>query len=392
MNSDRDTIIFMGLNKTAVSEVKSLRDAGNKVIFISNSDIQDSVKVGQKRFNLINHNDVVDYVKQLGVIPSQESLLIAAIESGSTSSRDELALLAKVLSEFDKKGTGPSRFILSSHSAGWVFWGDNNGSFDIKNIKKIAEVFPTASSLIEDLHLAGCNSGLENNITKWRDVFPKVQTIWGYVEEAPGAGSGSKTHLARWDKATRGLKSEIDRAIVAKTRMGDHVAIWSKQSGYQFHKSSTIPDLLVRIRQAEPTYQMYFSGTLSVTDPHHGQLRDYYNDLIALLGHPLVTEEQRRNYTPRKDTTLLLLYFDTKVKIKFNRVHSVLIANGYKAVGGKAPDFSSLGRKDCLKAVEELEKIMTSKNVTSIDAQKLKNELVHGLKNLEVSHIPLNWI
>jgi hypothetical protein len=392
MSTEMDTIIFMGMNKTGADEVRSLRNAGNKVIFIGNSTVQDSINIGKRRYNLSNHTDVVDYVKQLKITPAQEQMLIVAIESAGAHSRDELAQLAKVLAEIDKKGAGPTRFILSSHSAGTVFWGENNGSLEINDFKKIADALPTATGLIEDLHLAGCNSGSENNIRKWRAVFPNVQTIWGYVEEAPKANNGSQTHLQRWDKATRGIKAEIDRAVAAKTLRGDHVAVWSSRFGYQFRKASVIETLLARIRSAEPMYNQYFEGTLMVINPHQGELRDFYNDLQALLGHPLVTEEQKRTYSARKDTTLLLLYFDTKIKSKFMRVHATLIENGYKAIGEKAPDFSRLSRKECVKESIDFSYRVRAKKITTGVAVELSEELAHGLKNLETKHVPLNWI
>lgn len=73
-------------------------------------------------------------------------------------------------------------------------------------------------------------------------------------------------------------------------------------------------------------------------------------------------------------------------------MHATLIANGYKAIGEKAPNYGSLSRKECQNAIDKYEKKMASSKITTSDALKLNEELVHGLKNLEVEHIPLNWI
>lgn len=392
MSTERDTIIFIGLNETAADEVKALRAAGNQLIVIGKNSPRDKIKIGTQAYDLYRHNELVNFVKQLRVNPAQETQLVAAIESGGANIRDELAELAVVWAEIEKKGSGATRFIISGHSAGGDVWGDTDNILEIELIKKIAVAMPSAAGLIEDLHIAACYAGQEKNLIKWRNIFPNVETIWAYSDSAPGSNLGAINHLIPWAKATRGSKYELDRSIVAKTRKGQNVAVWTKRHGYQAQKSSKIQDLLRRIILAEPTYQAYFTGSLDVADPYSGELRDYYNDLHALLGHPNATGEEIRHYTPRKDTTLRILYFSSKIKMRFAREHAALITRGYKAIGEPAPNFAQLSRKDCIKKADDYERKMAAGKVQSTDATKLSDALVHGLKELAPTHIPYIWI
>ncbi len=395
MSAEQDAIIFIGLNKSASDEVKSLRDSGNKVIFIGDSKTQDQIKVGNKNFNLNLREDIVNYVKTFHVAPAQESQIVTAIEFGGPYIRDELAELAKVWADFEKKGKGATRFIISGHSTGHRFFSDfqsNNGALDTEQIEKIASALPKAAGMIEDLHLAACYAGKEKHLNAWRKVFPNIQSIWAYSDSAPGTASGSKIHLTRWDKATRGSKFDLNRAIVARTRKGQNVAVWTRIYGYQSESSATIPDLLARITQAESTYQSYFNGSLEVANPQTGSLRNYYGDLQSLLGHPLVTTELISRYGPRKEVTIRLLFFNTEIRAKFSSHHSSLISNGYRAIGSVPPNFIQLNRKSSIAAINDYESKLSSLSKKPAEAVKLLEVLVHGLKELDPKFIPDNWI
>jgi hypothetical protein len=391
MSRETDAIIFLGLNKSATHEANVLKQQGNKVIFIGKGT-PDEIIVSKQKYDLKTRRGITDFVKTLGLGPSGESNLISAIEAGGDDIRDELAKLAEVLVDLDKKGVGATRLIISGHSIGGSFWGDHNGMLEIDNIKRIVASTPLAAGLIEDLHLSACYSGKENDLKTWRTVFPNVQTIWAYSGSAPGSHSGATVHMTRWDKATRNLKDSLDRSIAARTRKGKNVAVWSKRFGYQSQNSSSITDILARIIGAQAMYQSYFDGTKVVSNTQTGELRDYYNDLHALLGHPLVTSAQRIQYEPELETTIRLIYFDKSVKKAFTRHHAGLIADGYREAGMSAPDFAVLSRKNCLKAVDDFTKKVSGLAVKSPNILKLEDELSSGLRDLKPSHIPGNWI
>jgi hypothetical protein len=161
MSETRDTIVLLGLNKSAKYEAEELRKKGNKVIFIGQGNTADQIKFKGNNYSLATRSGITDFVKTLGLSPLQETKLVSALEIGSSDIRDELAQLAIHWTEFEKKGSGASRFILSGHSIERSFWGDDNGILDMGVIKKLAEALPNAAAKIEDLHLSACYSGKE---------------------------------------------------------------------------------------------------------------------------------------------------------------------------------------------------------------------------------------
>ena len=38
----------------------------------------------------------------------------------------------------------------------------------------------------------------------FREMFPKLKTVWAYGDSAPGTWSGAMPHNRRWEGATRG--------------------------------------------------------------------------------------------------------------------------------------------------------------------------------------------
>ena len=392
MGKERDTIVLLGLNKTGAHEAKALREKGNKVIYIGPGGTAGSVKVGKTAYKLTTHKEVAVFVKSLGLDAAHEKKAISAIRSADLDIRDELAQLAVFWSGVQKKGNGATRFIISSHSSGGYFWGEKNGFFTLNNISKLAEAMPKAVGVIEDLHLSACYSGKKKDLEKWQKIFPGVHTIWAYSGSAPGAHSGATLHMSLWDSATRDNKYELDRSIAKNTRKGKEVAVWSRRFGYKKKSSTDIISLMGRIRRAESTYISYFNGSRAVIVTSSGPLRDYYNDLQELSNHPHASTEQVNKYESRRETTLRLIYFNKKIRKQFSQYHAKLIKSGYEKIGLKAPVFSRLNRKDTMRYIDNfLSKYKAIKEKTP-EIDKLKDELINGLRDLKVSHIPASWI
>jgi hypothetical protein len=95
-------------------------------------------------------------------------------------------------------------------------------------------------------------------------------------------------------------------------------------------------------------------------------------------------------YRKRLETTIRLLYFKKTIRAKFANQHAAQLSKGYRAVGIPRPDYSKLSRKACLDEVAKFEQ--AAGNNPSPDAAKVKELLIQGLKNLEKTHIPANWI
>ncbi len=392
MGVERDTIVLLGLNESGAHEAKALREKGNKVIYIGPGSTAGSIKVGKTTYKLKTYKEITAFVKSLGLDSVHEKKAVSAFNISNVNIRDELAQLAIVWSEIQKTGSGTTRFIISAHSMGWSFWGEDNGMFTLNVIGKLAASMPKAAGAIEDLHLSACYSGKEKELQKWRKIFPNVHTIWGYTESAPGAHSGATLHMSRWDNATRENRFELNRTIAANTRKGKSVAVWSKRFGYQARPATDINSLKRRIRHAESSYIAFFNGTRAVVSSQSGPLRDYYNDIQAFTNHPQASVEQIVKYQARINTTIRLLYFNKSIRKKFFQHHAKLIKAGYEKLGLKAPVFSQLSRKECMKSIDNFLLKYKAKKDKSPETNRLKDELINGLRDLKESHIPYNWI
>lgn len=385
-----DEIIFIGLNPSAHDEAKSLRQQGNKVIFIGQGTTSDSITHGKQKYDLRMLSEVEAFVNTLGLSTEKNKKLVNLINTASSNIKDELGQFVVIFSQMEKRKSGPGRLVLSGHSVGNYFWGEHNGSLEIQKIKEIATALPVAAALIEDLHLSACYSGKERYLASWRSVFPNVSTIWAYSSSAPGTYSGAKKHLSIWNSATKGNKIKLDRSIAANTRKGKSVAVWSKFFGYQSKDSSAINDLISRINSAEHTFQSYFSGESAVYNTQTGQLRDYYNELQEIVGHELATPSQINQYRKRLETTIRLIYFTKSIRGKFSNHYAAELNSAYTTLGIAKPDYSKLTRKQCLAEIQKFEQ--AAANNAAPEVAKARELLVQGLKNLEKNYIPTSWI
>lgn len=394
MGVERDTIVLLGLNESGAHEAKALREKGNKVIYIGPGSTAASIKVGKTTYRLKTHKEITAFVESLGLDSAHEKKAITAFNISSVNIRDELAQLAIVWSGVQKTGSGATRFVISGHSTGdGLYWGDKSGMLTLNNISKLAESMQKAAGAIEDLHLSACYSGKEKDLKRWQKVLPNVHTIWAYTDSAPGAHSGATLHMSQWDDATRENRLELNRAIAANTRKGKSVAVWSKRFGYQARPAADINSLKRRIRRAENSYYIeYFNGTRAVINTQSGPLRDYYNDIHELTNHPQAGFGKIADYLDRIKTTIRLLYFTKSIRKKFYQLHAKLIKTGYEKLGLKAPVFSQLSRKECMKSIDDFLLKYEAKKEKSPELIKLKDELTNGLRDLEESHIPANWV
>jgi hypothetical protein len=350
----RDDILLVGLNPSSKSEAATLRKLGNSVIFVS--DTKDTISAEGTTYHLNVAAELEAFVDHLDLELTQSKAIKAAIESAGTGVRDEVARIAWVWAAGEKGGGVPGRLIISGHSIGDVFWGDNfNGPLYRDTIAKLAKAMTKAAAQVEDLHLAACYCGGKQDLEAWRLMFPRVLTIWAYSGSAPGSNYGAVAHLTLWDRATRGDKKSIDRLIAEKTRKGENVAVWSRLHGYMDGNAlEPVSVLQARVAAAEPTFKTYFNGDRTVGNPQTGELRDYYNNVQSLLQHADLPAPDRPAVQQKRDVTIRLIYFEHGVKTNFVRTHAPLIERGYRALGLNPPDFAKLNRKDTLQAIERL--------------------------------------
>lgn len=390
-NTKRDNILLVGMNVSSTHEAKELRLLGNKVEYIGDSRTDDVVVKRGRTFSLRDDTQLKEFVDLMGLPPRQADEVLKVIKSAGADAKDELANVAWVWAAAENGDPIPKRLIISGHSVGVEFWGENNGGLDIAIFGKLAKVLPKAARQIEDLHLSACYSSSEEYIKQWRKIFPGVKTIWAYTDSAPGSYSGATKHMALWDNATRGDKAAIDRLLARGTRKGKNVAVWSQIHGYQAAPQTAFRDLDARVTGAEPLYKDYFSGMKNVVDTQTGPLREYYNDVQAMLQHPDLPSGRMPALEARRDATIRLIYYDKSIKKNFANNKRQLIERGYRALGKPVPDFASLSRKDALTAIQVFERAIAG-GAGPLDARNLLPHLTEGLRDLKATHIPSSWI
>jgi hypothetical protein len=392
----RDDILFVGLNPTSPHEASQLRKRGNGVVFIGDAAKPDTVAANGKTYDLSREDQLTAFAGLLGLPSGQTKDVQDAIRSAGSDARDEIASVAWMWATAEKGGHVPGRFVLSGHSIGERFWGDNNGRLQRDSVHKLAKAMPKAAAQVEDLHLSACYCGGLTDLLVWQQIFPNVSTIWAYSGSAPGSYTGAVDHLHLWDMATRGDKRAIDRTIADKTFKGEYVAVWSKVHGY-VEKQAPRPlvDLQRAVQAGEATFASHFKGDANVADPQSGPLRDHYNDVQALWQHPSLPVADRPRLEKRRDATIRLLYFDKSVKKNFARQHAGLIRDGYRGVGLTAPDFAALSRKKALESIAAFETAFRRTANSPPAARSLLIALTSGLRDLEAGsppQIPETWI
>ena len=150
-----------------------------------------------------------------------------------------------------------------------------------------------------------------------------------------------------------------------------------------------IETILPRLTGSENTFQSFFAGDSAVTDHQSGPLRDYYNNIQALLQHTDLPASDRRTWEARSAVTIRLIYFDT-IRGRFQQQYARQIAAGYAAVGLPAPNFGVMDRKSALASIATFEaKLGQSAPAAAI---QLRPVLLDGLRALGSQYILLNWI
>ena len=134
---------------------------------------------------------------------------------------------------------------------------------------------------------------------RFRAMFPSVKTIWAYTGSAPGSWSGAMDHQRAWDTATRGSRTDLDRAVAARMRKGENVAVWTITHGYSDGRPpAELSEVRASYNRVSGAYDRFFSGAATVPNPQTGPLRDFYNELQRLLQHPELPAAER----PAPDT------------------------------------------------------------------------------------------
>ena len=393
----RDQILFVGLNPQATTEIAALRQrAAVSVIHNQHAPEQPFRSPGPGgrplTFDLGSQESLAAFAATLGLPGAQTAAVTRALTDSPPEIRDELAQVARAWAPAERGGAAPGRLVLSGHGFEGAVFGEDNGMLTWERLGALARAMPRAAAQVEDVHVAACSTGSERMVSQLRGAFPGLRSLWAYEDMAPGSASGATTHQARWERATRGAASDLSPAAAAGTRWGDHVAVWSLDGGYQpAVPPGTLDEARARV-DASDAFSRAWSGALRVEDPSRGPLRTYYQDLTALLRHPELPAPERRAIEERRDRSLRLLHFESRVVPRFEALHRRALDAGYASAGLPRPPFAALNREQVLAQVRAFEAHAAALVPCPEEVRRAARLLGEGLRDLSPAAIPASWL
>jgi hypothetical protein len=371
-------------------EHDKLKGQGANVTAVKGHKKQDNITVGNKDQDLSTADGRKAFVDSLvgGLDPSRRDKLTAFIERSDFGSKDEIGELARALHKAETGQTIFTRVVLSGHSGGWSFWGDDNGDISFSDLKVIREIFPKATGCVQDLCMSACNTGQRQKLEQYRAIFPNVKSIWAYVGYSPSAATGALRHVGNWEMASRGALDEgkLDAARV-KTGQGGgdkdkHVATWTAKDGKETYKTDS-----EEAKYDYATVKADVDGQMPVYDKAMNQgiidkqaLSTLYTKLQTLVGNFSNRLPNAAEYDKKMKQILYLRYWENVTK-KFEAQFGAQVKAGYEANRVAVPKFDGMSRDKALTQIAGYPKPgdATHKLLTSY------------LRDLDPTLIPPNW-
>lgn len=385
-----DNVLYVGLNPSSRDlEKAALQGSGADVTSVTGARTQDTAKVGGASVDLNDESGLDSYLAQFSQLDAaRQAQLKAFFGAAGGEAKDELAQLAKLFYEAEFGKRLWKRVVLSGHSGGWSFWGDENGSIDFSHMAQLSTIFPGAVGQVEDIMLSACNTGQKDRLGQFTAIFPNLKTIWAYVGYSPSAATGSIGHVKEWEKSTRG-RADTAKVDAGREKIGrgsgskdDNVAIWSRETGAAdaTYKTNS-PEANLDFSTLKATVDaglVHYDAAYDRGVIDQSALNELYTQLQALVGNfstELAAERDRYDQMMRK--TLNLRHW-TNVLRHYMAEHGAAL----KAAWGSAMprDFGTQSRSKVLGYIGEY---------PGDKANEAYVKMVSMLKNLE--GIPETW-
>jgi hypothetical protein len=226
-----DGIIHLGMRPQSQREAEALRSTtSGKQGGVHEIRAYDNgpVEVGGRSFDLSDPAQVRGFARSLGLKPADANRLEQALLNAPSAGRDELARLALALKDVGSGKLHASRLVLSGHGDGQFLVDDNETRLRHQSIRDVVALFPEGASKIRDLAFSSCFSGTNpREWAAWKQVFPNLDSLFGYAEFSPAADGGAPRDLRAWDRMSQGDHPEkVDPSRGA-------TATWNRVDGDQ---------------------------------------------------------------------------------------------------------------------------------------------------------------
>jgi hypothetical protein len=377
---------YLGLNPAAAKEAKALKKVSKDQVMISLDDPK-----AQKSLKTSEGMGVYIY-KKLGIDPTKDMerfiQVFNVLHGTNASAREQMGQMMQWFSKAEAGKFRLERLVFSGHSDGVDLWGDSETDHDPgyfvlhRDMAKVAGLYPAAASQVQDIMFSACWSVLA--IEEMTKIFPKVQTVWGYIGFSPSIKKGSAKHIKKWEMTTRG-----ERTPKKRDRRGK-AAIWTRAEGYvagdpaDFDKS----ELINYFNDVAEDVIKMFQGERGLDG---SILQEAYSFLQLISNHPDATPEEKKSARQNVDKLLRLRYWD-KVTTTFLQVHESDINKAYKGFGVPKITKANVARRSALKKhIAAIEEALAKKEHP--DARDFLEKLLRpGLWELSPDILLSTWI
>lgn len=391
-----NAVMYVGLNPQSVgSEIRTIKGrAGSRnVTAISGTEeTQGKIDVAGDMVDLSTEEGLQAFIGSLsGLDPGKKDRLKSWLEKADFMAKDELAQMARHLAKAETGKALIKRVILSGHSGGWSFWGDDNGYVPFDSLAELPKIFPIACGQPEDLMLSACNTGQSGKLDQYKEIFPNLKSIWAYVGYSPSAASGALKHIGKWEEVTRGAmnadKMHQGREQIAggSGRRDKNVAVYTNDGSGQTTYATASPEAqhdYETMRAVVDDNMVHYNKAYDDGHIDRTILNDFYTKLQALVGmfrHRLGGEAAK--YETIMKRTLYLRYWDNISK-KFMEHHGSAVKRGYEGAGAQTPAYATMARDQTLR------EIGAYPGSRGDEAHKL---LTQYLRDLDPNVVPDNW-
>ncbi len=204
------------------------------------------------------------------------------------------------MDELSKEKVKLTNLTLSGHDGGGQF-GGQKGSISRSDVSAIMGKYPEMND-VQSLLLLGCYTGVQNEVSAWKGIFPKVKIIGGYDGSAPASNrvQGHKyiTNILNKEKVLLSLKNKttVDQDVKRMiNNLGDlHSAVYidlackeeddefyyASKSDRKFNKLnlSDCEKAIIEMEQLKPYYNQLYSGEIEPpTVTSSGDARNLYD-------------------------------------------------------------------------------------------------------------------
>lgn len=378
-----DRVVYVGMNPdSSATELASLGALG---IGVYRGAKQDQWTVGGRTYDLAKITDVTQLLQSSGIAAPRLDAVSRAIVDARPGSRNELTQIAMAWAKGLATHSFPSRLMLSGHSEGDFIYGGRD-TLALRDVLALGRAYPEAAIHVQDLHLAGCNTGKNGIAPDEREqlykAFPGLLTFWGYQGPSELAPVGQ---IAQWDAATRGAARSI---ALTPTLIEKGVAIANADGTFDgsFLRMKW-PDFKEKLEHYETYFAAFERGDdVGDPDPYHGSnIYNAYQYFQAAMSRPELAAD-KEHYRGLAQKALRLRYYEVGVRVQFQAAFKKTIDDGCAAVGHAPVDFAKLSRKDAVAVIADL---LATKS-TNPRFLALRPQLI-ALRDLDPNVIDVSW-